>query len=141
MEKVSPEPNSGCWLWTGAERGSYGLMRHGPRNAGKDSAHRIAYRLFHGDIPDGLHVLHHCDNHFCVNPAHLRAGTPQDNMDDKMKRGRHRVPRGETHPTAKLTAAAASDIRSKTRKCGEYAALYGISKWTVFDIQSGRRWR
>ena len=77
-----------CWPYTGSRRGNgYGRLRL----FGKyELAHRVAYRLTAGDIPDALHVCHRCDNPPCCNPAHLFVGTHQDNMNDKVAKGRGR---------------------------------------------------
>ena len=75
-----PEPNSGCILWTGAvARRGYGKLRVKNRVT---AAHRVAYELAHGPVPPGMFVCHRCDVPSCINPAHLFAGTHQQNMDD-----------------------------------------------------------
>jgi hypothetical protein len=77
-----------CWIWRGTmHHGGYGLMWF---QGYQWSTHRLAYKLTHGAIPDGLFVCHHCDVRACVNPAHLYAGTVQDNNRDKIVRGRAR---------------------------------------------------
>lgn len=78
---------SGCWLWMRALKGcGYGHKWH----EGKyKSAHRIAWELNRGQIPEGLFVLHRCDVMRCVNPEHLFLGTHQDNMEDQRRKGRH----------------------------------------------------
>src|SRR5580700_10130404 len=103
-----PVPESGCWLWEGYLTEGYGRLDLGGQ---KWLAHRLSYRIFCGEIPAGMLVLHKCDVPCCVNPAHLYVGTDADNTRDKVLRGRHA--RGETHdhwdrgedlPWAKLTA-------------------------------------
>lgn len=77
---VMPEPNSGCWLWTGAlQEGGYSKFREGP---GKKSiyGHRLSYELFNGPIPEGLTIDHKCRVRSCVNPAHLEAVTMRENV-------------------------------------------------------------
>ena len=77
----------GCWVWNGAKRTkfSYGVFSIKHQN---HQAHRIAWELVNGSIPDGLFVLHKCDNPPCVNPEHLFLGTHIDNMRDMVKKGR-----------------------------------------------------
>jgi hypothetical protein len=78
-QKVSPEPNSGCWLWTGADNGEgYGTISVPGKRGHK--AHRFAYELFVGPIPDGLQIDHLCRVRCCVNPAHLEAVTQKVNV-------------------------------------------------------------
>ena len=87
-----------CWLWTGSLNATgYGTIGKGGRGNGIYLAHRVSFELHHGPIPDGLFVIHSCDNPPCVNPAHLRAGTSRDNMQDAISRGRW------TSPMAKRT--------------------------------------
>lgn len=77
-----------CWLWTGTvDRRGYGRLRYRGRFA---KAHRLAYELTHGSIPEGMFVLHSCDEPGCCNPAHLRAGDHAENMRDRARRGRSR---------------------------------------------------
>lgn len=83
---------AGCWLWTGAAKGRNGYGHMNVAGA-YVSAHRLSYELHIGPIADGLHIMHTCDNRRCVNPAHLVAGTQQDNNADMVAKGRHR-PRG-----------------------------------------------
>lgn len=142
-DKFVPDPNSGCWLWTGAAKElGYGVIGLGHREDGTAKAHRVAYQLYKGDIPQGMNVLHSCDLPCCVNPAHLRLGTLSDNSRDCVSRGRHKTPnnRGERATWAKLNAEKVAQIKKRELAGTAYARLYGVSKSTIYQIWSGRNW-
>ena len=82
VEKRGPDE---CWLWVGATLKGYG---RGNWNGEHYYAHRKSWELANGPIPDGLYILHACDNPPCVNPAHLRPGTQAENVRDMVERGR-----------------------------------------------------
>jgi hypothetical protein len=88
LEKYSiPEPNSGCLLWFGGQALGYGLLKkEGTRKMVK--AHRVAWELDNGPVPEGLFVLHRCDTRCCINTDHLFLGTLSDNMRDCVAKGR-----------------------------------------------------
>ncbi len=103
MEKVSPEPNTGCWLWAASLGGTgYGQISI---NNFPDRAHRISYQLHVGPIPEGLWVLHRCDEPTCVNPAHLFLGTHQDNVTDRENKRRGNQAWGDRHGKVKVADA------------------------------------
>lgn len=89
--KVSPEPNSGCWIWTGALSSSgYGSISKDKRIR---SAHSAAYEFFVGSVPDGLELDHLCHTKLCCNPQHLEPVTRSENLLRRPKRERAPVPR------------------------------------------------
>lgn len=131
-----------CWLWTGSTTGGgYGYISPGGRAEGVP-AHRVSWELHNDLIPDGLWVLHRCDNRPCVNPAHLFLGTVGDNNRDMFAKGRawqqqhpERMPRGEDHHSAILSDAQVAEIRHRYAN-GEtnqsaLAREYGVSHGTV----------
>ena len=79
--------SNGCWLW----QLSLFVTGYGQCNVnGESYAHRLTYKTFIGNIPKGLLVMHSCDVPACCNPNHLKVGTDQDNVNDKMAKGRWR---------------------------------------------------
>ncbi len=134
--------SDGCWTWHGSKTAAgYGTL--GSRET-HVYAHRYSYALVHGPIPSGLHILHHCDNPPCVNPAHLFLGTHQDNMRDMRDKGRNYAAAGEAHPRAKITENDVIDMRSLWALGAlmrDLAAEYGLDDSTVFDIVRGNSWK
>ena len=93
VEKGSGEDD--CWIWKGACTRPrvaastvlpYGQFRFEGKTQG---AHRVSHKIFKGEIPRGMHVMHQCDNPSCVNPRHLELGWPDENQAEKIARGRH----------------------------------------------------
>jgi len=123
----------GCWDWTeGLDKDGYGRLWMRTRNV---RAHRASFQFFKGVLDTNLHILHRCDNPSCVNPAHLWSGTNNDNVSDKMNKGRHRW---VTHP--KLTPANVNDIRNCVDSDKSLAAHFGVHQTTINRIRNGRRW-
>lgn len=141
-EKVDKRGPNECWLWTGTHHGGgYGLFGINKRMV---RTHRFSYELHNGPIPDGLEVLHECDNPPCVNPAHLFLGTHQDNMDDMHSKDRHNAAKGESVGGAKLTEDQVRQIRQR-RTNGEtgvtLAKEYGVSAAVISKVHLRQTWR
>lgn len=129
--KWMPEPNSGCWLWTASvdPMWKYGCILV---NGKPERAHRVSWRLYRGEIPAGICVLHQCDTPECVNPDHLFLGTTQDNTIDMLKKGRG---------GKKLTVQQVLAIRADKRRPYLIAKDYGIHQGNVTAIQNKTQWR
>lgn len=152
FEKVSPEPNSGCWLWIAAtSRFGYGKIGH-PDSRTPLDAHRVSWTIHHGPIPPGLEVMHRCDVPQCVNPDHLTLGTHADNMADASQKGRMKnkkdltLVQGEKNARAILTERDVLSIR-KRAATGIYgircslAREYGVSSATIYHIVDRTIWK
>lgn len=156
VSKASASDDTGCWRWAGAANDDgYGYMAFRGRTW---KAHRVSYTLFCGEVPDGLLVCHHCDNPWCVNPAHLFLGHRSTNMKDMVRKGRSaslitsrqdhfrsgKAPAGEAASGHRLTEAQAVTILAEASagvNTGELAARYGVNRTTIQLLLRGKTWR
>lgn len=130
---------AGCWEWQGAKfPDGYGNMRWNGKGRG---THRLSYEAFKGHIPDGLCVLHSCDNPPCINPDHLRVGTKKENTQDCLERGRFRDSNGEANNLAKLTEADVLEIRSSNESPSVLADRFNVDRTNIWMIQTGKTWK
>lgn len=132
--------SEGCWNWLRALNkkgyGRYGLGR-------RIRAHRASWIIYRGPIPDGLCVLHTCDNPRCVNPSHLFLGTDQDNSDDKVKKGRQSRLKGERNGNSKLSDDDVVEIRKRrgeNESTRSLAKEFGVSQTLISFVINGKRW-
>lgn len=142
MDKVSPDPNTGCWLWTGyREPGGYGMLWM-PKNR-QTGAHRISWILHYGEIPAGVFVCHRCDTRCCVNPQHLFLCNAAENAADMVAKGRSLY--GERNASARLTAEEVASIRrlidEGSLSIGAIAEKFNVSRATVYAIRQRQVWR
>jgi hypothetical protein len=137
-EKVVKGPE--CWEWTaGKQYSGYGRFWLDGKKVG---AHRHSWALENGPIPEGMHVLHRCDNPGCCNPAHLFLGTHADNVADMASKGRQQ--RGESNGKAKLTELEVRVLRRYLATDISVRALarhMGVNESTLHNIKHNRKWR
>ena len=132
----------GCWEWNGSKlKSGYGHIRSGGKGTRTYLAHRYSYELHHGPIDPRHFVIHSCDNPSCVNPAHLRQGTPLDNMLDMIAKGRKIVPVGTKHFSAKLDAEKVRFIRSSSASNASLALKFGVDASAISDVRNGVTWK
>jgi hypothetical protein len=139
-----------CWEWKSTiSGGRYGSISMGGR---VKSAHRTAYELTFGEIPEGMLVCHRCDNPRCVNPTHLFIGTPKDNSQDCIAKGRKKTMPGaanpmygkfgEKHHNSIISDADALEIKRLYLAGGifqeEIARKYNVTQGFVSGIVTGR---
>jgi hypothetical protein len=134
--------SDGCWVWTGATtKKGYGVIGTGGQYGPNTLTHVLSYILAYGAVPEGKHVLHHCDNPPCLRPSHLWPGTKAENNRDAAQKGR--TARGERHPHAKLTPDKVVEIR-RLREAGvSYArirAQFGVAVSTIQKIAAREVW-
>jgi hypothetical protein len=155
---------SACWEWTGSVRpDGYGQINVEGRPL---VAHRVAWQLEIGAIPEGMYICHHCDNRKCVRVDHLFTGTHTDNMADAAAKGRmpgtvdaSKLPRGDDHYTrrmpelratgernghAKLTWGQVDSIRAMRRDGAllkDICREFGLGKGHVSEICNGKKWK
>lgn len=145
-EKVDVQGENDCWNWIAQKSGNgrYGAIKVGGKRGCNIHAHRVAWELANGPIPDGLCVCHSCDNGFCVNPKHLWLGTHMENMIDRDRKGRNINHRGSMHGMAKLTESDVLAIRGlwrSGRSQTEIARDFPVTKHAIFRIVNRRTWK
>lgn len=132
-----------CWQWTAyLDKSGYGQFRDGKKQV---KAHRYSWIISYGEIPDGLCVLHKCDNPRCVNPAHLFLGTIQDNNLDKTIKGRSA--KHEGNGRAELSELDVEQIRFTYRRNSNgwfsqkgLSWIYGVTQVQIGRIVNGKNW-
>ncbi|MCH7510215.1 MAG: HNH endonuclease [Proteobacteria bacterium] len=143
--KVDRSEVDGCWLWQGTlaspndcgqRYGTFEFSESGKRVYFR--AHRFAWMVCNGRIPDGKVIMHICDVSLCVNPAHLRAATHAENIADRDMKGR--TARGEQQGASKLTESQAQFIKRSSKPTQLLANRFGIHYTTVMKIKQGLTW-
>lgn len=163
-QNVAAPDHRGCRVWTRyCEWDGYGVLQYHKKPI---KAHRLAWLLTYGPIPQGLEVCHTCDNPPCCEPTHLFLGTHAQNMQDAARKGRNssqvhperlprgekhgskthpeRVLRGEDHPRAKLTEAQVVEIHRRLDRgesLSEIASNYDVALSQISRIKDGIRWK
>lgn len=142
-EKVDRRGPDDCWEWTASRAQGYGQLGRGPGTRVPIKASRASWEIHFGQIPEGLFVCHKCDNRGCVNPGHLFLGTPKENTQDMIRKGRKGVNpdySGSNNPNAKLSPSDIAAIRKSKKKQVDIAAEFGIVQSYVSKIRLRGTW-
>lgn len=143
FEKKVIKNHDNCWGWKGNTHSSLGYGRVQYNNKHKmKAAHNISWMIHRGIIPDGMRVLHKCDNPICTNPDHLFLGTQYENVRDMVYKNRQA--KGSKCGLAKLNEEKVKEIKNLLEKGVSAAILsaeYGVSKTVIFNIKNNKSWR
>jgi len=130
-----------CWLWSGnLAPDGYGKTKVGNECL---SAHRLSWIIHNGDIPTGKMVMHLCDNRACVNPAHLKLGTTQENTADSVPKGRRNPAIGKQLPQSKLNETSVLAIRDAARRGipqAQIAQTFGLCQQAIHKVVARKTW-
>jgi hypothetical protein len=140
--KVKTTEGDECWEWQ-ASKNPAGYGQFVPHMGSRPLlAHRYSYECKVGVIPEGVFVLHKCDNRACVKPDHLFLGTNKDNVEDMISKGRHCF--GERNGASKINEESVVNIRQMYSKGDvtqrEIAVIFGITVGQVSNIVLHKRW-
>jgi hypothetical protein len=137
-----------CWTWRNSKyRNGYGSLRikNPDGTISAKLAHRVAWEITYGPIPEGMKICHKCDNPPCCNPAHLFLGTTQDNNRDMALKGRVKGIHHQITHGSKLTRSIAEEIRKLHREEGlngpQLSLLFQVSRHHIYSILNGRAWK
>lgn len=135
LARVADKPSDGCWEWASARRNGYGVMKWNGRD---QAAHRLMFNAVHGYYPE--EVRHRCDNPPCVRPDHLEGGGRQDNVDDRVNRGRSARLPGRANPNARYTDEQVQAViaRKGTATGDTVAAELGVNRNFVYRVWGGQ---
>ncbi|NGX57222.1 MAG: hypothetical protein K940chlam3_00107 [Chlamydiae bacterium] len=140
LSKIEKQ-SDGCWLWKGVKnRKGYGQFGIDSKML---SCHRVSWKLYRGELPAGVHVLHKCDVRNCVNPDHLFLGTNKDNVIDSVHKGRRS--QGIQHFRAKLNPDKVRTIRKMFRSDKflkiKIARHFEVAVGTIKAVLDGITWK
>ncbi len=136
LDKIEIDDNTGCWEWTASSMSEgYGQFNI---NGSMLLAHRVSFEIHKGYIPEGLYVLHSCDNRLCVNPDHLWLGTQKENIADMVGKGRHIGDRKLTEEDVEVIRYL-FDTKQMLQK--DLAIAFGISATQTHMIVRRKNWR
>lgn len=139
LERVYPEPNTGCWLWGGAYNDAgYGKVGSVSHN-GFNLAHRYSYYIFKGVFDIKLHVCHRCDNPACVNPDHLFTGSAADNVNDRNEK--RRTASGIRIKRAKLNEDDVRFIRISNLSDIQLGKKFNMTDAAIWKVRNRKNWK
>lgn len=137
--KVAIVAQNDCWQWQAASSKGYGVFKI--KNI-QMYAQRVAYTIEYGAIPDGLVIMHKCDNPLCVNPKHLQAGTTNDNVQDRNRKDRQA--KGEKSGPAVLSESDIPIIRqlyADGMNGRQIAKKLSVGKSTIYYVLNKSYWK
>jgi hypothetical protein len=137
------EKSNDCWKWNGSKANGYGRFSVGSKSDGMFLAHRFSWELHNKqEIPKGMFVMHKCDNPECTNPDHLTLGTPKENTQDMIAKGRKRTvaPVGLGNGKSLLNEEKVRLIRQSNLPHAVIARQLGVSAGCVRGVRIGRTW-
>ncbi len=133
ISMTTVENHMGCWLWQGRTQTGYGKVQFNTDEIkGPRCVHRESYRIFIGEIPEGLLIRHRCHNRLCCNPLHLEPGTDRENWQDAIVDGNTRLleQAGSQNIQSKLSESLVYEVRT-IFKGGEYSSTELAEKFNV----------
>jgi len=137
LKHSDPIADNGCWVWKGGvSNAGYGLCGSVDRKT--ESAHRVSFKAFVGEIPKGKVIAHICDNKLCVNPAHLFLATHAENSADMV--AKNRSARGEKCGKSKLTEEQVKFIRESNLSHRKLGAMFNVSHANIGYVKRGATW-